>query len=97
MAVQKDDAANIEATVPDAKPAGKASSPGLVARIKRYLREVSAELKKTNWPSRDELTKSTVVIVLTMVLVAVFLFVCDWAFAHVMASKIINVAPPVGK
>jgi preprotein translocase subunit SecE len=93
MAVQKDDAVNIDATPAVAKPMTNASSPGMFGKIKRYLREVMAELKKTNWPSRDELTKSTVVIVLTIVVVAVFLWACDSVVAKIMASKFVNIVP----
>jgi preprotein translocase subunit SecE len=75
MAVNKDDAVNNnEAQV--VEPSAT-NTPGLWARFKRFLREVKFELKKTSWPSRDELTKSTVVVVATIVVVALLLSVYD--------------------
>jgi preprotein translocase subunit SecE len=82
MAVNNDDAVNITATVPVATP-----NPPTIGPIKRFLREVEIELRKTKWPSRDELMKSTVVVVVTIILVALFLWVCDqfagFAMTHV--------------
>lgn len=79
MAVHKDDAVNITTAGAVEKPTIK--PPG---RLKRFLREVMTELKKTNWPSRDELTKFTVVVMVTIIVVAVLLFVYDTVAAHVM-------------
>ena len=81
MAENKDDAADAAPAVPVVPPAP--SAPGT---IKRFLREVETELKKTHWPTRDELTKSTVVVLATIVLVALFLFACDHAAAFLMSS-----------
>ena len=80
MAVHKDDAVNMSAAQAVEKSTTTAPGP-----IKRYLREVIAELKKTNWPNRDELTKSVVVIMFTIVVVAAFLYLCDVVAAHVMS------------
>ncbi len=52
--------------------------------LKRFLREVETELKKTHWPTRDELTKSTVVVLATIILVALYLYVCDNLAGFVM-------------
>ena len=94
MAVQKEDAVNTVATEPVASSVAQTPKVGLFDRIKRYLREVMAELKKTNWPSRDELTKSTVIVVLTIVVVALFLSACDWASARIMSSSFVGIVPP---
>ena len=90
MAIHNDDAVNIAATPAINKPVGKPSL-GLFGNIKRYLREVIVELKKTNWPTRDELTKSTIVIMLTIVAVAFFLFIANYIAGHFMTW--IHVAP----
>lgn len=87
MAVHKDDAANITAAETVAKSTMNTPGP-----VKRYLREVMAELKKTNWPTKNELTKSVAVVMITILCVAVFLFVCDVVFAQVMTY--VGIVPP---
>lgn len=81
MAINKDDAVNTVTAQADAKPVVKPPHP-----IVRFLREVQAELRKTTWPTRNELTKATVVVVLTIVIVAICLFVYDVAFSHFMQA-----------
>ena len=46
-------------------------------RLKRFLVEVWAELKKTTWPIRKEVYSTTVVVIVTVLITAVFLFVVD--------------------
>jgi len=43
---------------------------------------VMVELKKTDWPSKNELTKSSVVVIVTMASVALYLFISDTIAMH---------------
>lgn len=49
--------------------------------ILRTLREVRSEMKKVVWPTRDETTRLTVVVILISALISVFLFTADSVFA----------------
>jgi preprotein translocase subunit SecE len=51
---------------------------GVIQRIRKYVREVIVELKKTTWPTRTELINSTKVVVGTVVVVGVYLALVDW-------------------
>ena len=42
-----------------------------------YLVHVGNELRKSSWPTRGELFESTVVVILSVILFAVFVGVCD--------------------
>ncbi len=44
---------------------------------KFFLAEVRNELLKSTWPTRSELVESTVVVILSVVLFAVFVAACD--------------------
>ncbi len=44
---------------------------------KQFLEEAWVELKKTSWPTRDTLTKSTSVVLALVVSVALFVYVLD--------------------
>jgi preprotein translocase subunit SecE len=56
------------------------SSPGPIDRISRFLREVVAELRKVNWPSRHELITYTTVVIIFVVVMMLIVAGLDWAF-----------------
>jgi preprotein translocase subunit SecE len=49
----------------------------MLEKIKRYLKETAAELRKMTWPTKDELIGSTVVVIVVSLIVAVFIGVVD--------------------
>jgi len=46
-------------------------------KIKKYLREVVAELRKVTWPTKDELIGSTIVTIVVSFIVAIFIGIVD--------------------
>jgi preprotein translocase subunit SecE len=48
-----------------------------VGGFRGFLGEVSAELKKCAWPTRPELFDSTVVVIISVGLLAGFVAICD--------------------
>ena len=56
------------------------ASPGPSGRITRFLREVVAELRKVNWPSRHELITYTTVVVIFVVVMMLIVAGLDWGF-----------------
>lgn len=54
------------------------------SRLKKFLREVKAELKKVSWPNRDELISNTGVVFITVVLICCLIWVSDAAFTKVL-------------
>ena len=46
-------------------------------KLKQFLVEVWSELKKTTWPGRKEVYGTTVVVIVTVLICAVFLWVVD--------------------
>jgi preprotein translocase subunit SecE len=53
-------------------------------RMKQFLVEVVAELKKTTWPSQREVYGTTVVVIVAVVICAVYLWVVDMVLNRVM-------------
>lgn len=49
----------------------------MVERIKQFFREVKIETSKVVYPSREELTGSTVIVIITVMIVSVFLGIID--------------------
>ena len=46
-------------------------------KLAKFLREVKVELKKVSWPSRTEISGSTGVVIVNVVIVAFYLGVLD--------------------
>lgn len=53
-------------------------------RAEEFIKEVGLELRKSEWPSRQELVESSVVVVLSVVALAVFIGVCDFALFNAL-------------
>ena len=53
-------------------------------KIGEFLKDVRLELKKVSWPSRQETTKLTGVVILVSVIIASFLGLLDFAFLRLL-------------
>ena len=51
-------------------------------RIGRFLKEVRLEMKKVTWPNRKEVSGATWVVIITVIAVAVFIFIIDTLLAQ---------------
>jgi preprotein translocase subunit SecE len=58
-------------------------------KIIAFLMECYFELKKVNWPSRDDVVAQTIVVVVSLVLVSALLAVMDFAAFNII-DKIIS-------
>jgi len=53
-------------------------------RIQQFFREVLAEFKKVNWPSRFQVANSTVVVFVVVGVIGLFLFMVDIGLSRVV-------------
>ncbi len=58
-------------------------------RVKNYIQESRQELKRVNWPTKQETVRYTLFVILLSVGVAVFLGVTDFVFAQVLEKVIL--------
>ena len=49
----------------------------VVGRMREFWRNVGVEITKVSWPTRDELRASTVVVIVTVLIVAAYIGVVD--------------------
>jgi len=49
----------------------------VLEKIKKYLKEVVAELRKATWPTKDELIGSTIVTIVVSCIIAIFIGIVD--------------------
>jgi preprotein translocase subunit SecE len=60
----------------------KAASKRRTNPITRYLRETVAELRKVNWPTRQEATQLTAIVLVVILLMSSLLGFLDFVFAR---------------
>ena len=49
----------------------------IVGKIKKFSKEVTAEMKKVTWPTKEQLKESTRVVCVFSILFALFTFIID--------------------
>ncbi|NMB02347.1 MAG: preprotein translocase subunit SecE [Firmicutes bacterium] len=68
------------------------SKPTLWNRITKFIREVRSEMRKVSWPNRQELITYTIVVLVTVVIVAIFTGLVD-----VVISWVLNLLSRLGR
>ena len=53
-------------------------------RAQQFFREVTAEFRRVNWPSRTEVTRSTVVVLAVVFILALYLGAVDVGLARIV-------------
>jgi preprotein translocase subunit SecE len=53
-------------------------------RFRQFVIETWAELKKTSWPEKKEVTGTTMVVIITVLICAAYLFVVDFILKEIM-------------
>ncbi len=52
-------------------------------RMGAYLREVRGEMKKVTWPSKNDMIKTTIAVIVISLFFGIYLFGVDFIFAHI--------------
>ena len=58
----------------------------MLQKIQEFFQEVSVELKKVSWPTRQQTMNATVVVIVVSFIVAFFLGIVDIVLARVVGS-----------
>lgn len=58
----------------------------MVAKIKKFVNEVVAEMKKVSWPTKEQLKESTTVVIGVTLLITLFILIVDQAFTAIMKA-----------
>ena len=54
----------------------------MIAKIKRITEEVTAEMKKVAWPTKEHLWKSSQIVVIVTVIITLIVSVFDWIISN---------------
>lgn len=65
------------------KPAEKQKSnkPSFGARIKKFFRDYTSELKKITWSSKKEVKTNTILVLVSIICIGLVIFLLDLAFS----------------
>ena len=53
----------------------------MFGKISNFISEVTVELKKVSWPTKNELIGSTIVVIISVAALAIFIGICDFIFS----------------
>jgi preprotein translocase subunit SecE len=72
-----------------AQPAGPAAPEPrkprpMFGKIAQFIRDVRSEMGKVTWPTRDELSASTTIVLVVSLALAVFIFIADFILSRIM-------------
>ncbi len=56
-----------------------------MSQLREYGKDVRGELSKVSWPTREELRDSTIVVIITVLLVAAFIGIVDQGLNRAVA------------
>jgi len=62
--------------------AKKSDKPGFFARISKFFKEVTSEVKKLSWPNRKELVSYTLTVLAFIAIFAIVIYACDLLFTE---------------
>lgn len=57
---------------------------GWLANVRQFWREVVSEMKKVSWPSRNEVTYTTIIVIIAVFFFALYLFAADIFFTYLI-------------
>ena len=77
------------------KPAGQPKSQTGQKREKRgglraFIGECWAELRKVDWPGRQQLVSATIVVIIAVAITGAYLFAVDWVFQRFVRDVLLN-------
>ena len=56
----------------------------MFGKIANFFSEVTVELKKVSWPTKNELIGSTSVVIISVAIMALYIGICDFIFSKVI-------------
>ena len=57
---------------------------GIFKKIANYFRNVRLEIKRTTWPTRNDVLRMSLIVVGALIFFGVFIFLIDWAMTQLL-------------
>jgi preprotein translocase SecE subunit len=65
---------------------------GFLSRVVNFVTSARAEMKKVTWPTRDELTKATRMILILSVVLGIMIGLLDWLLQKILIDGVTALA-----
>lgn len=62
----------------------KKEKKGIFRRVFNYFKELKSELKKVVWPGKKKLFSGTMIVIITVIVIALFVVLADFAFHNLL-------------
>jgi preprotein translocase subunit SecE len=72
------------ATSVEGRPSLARRVSGVLQGAVGYVREVRAEVRKVTWPTWDELRRTTVVIIVFVIVIGIIIGIMDWTASRLL-------------
>ena len=69
-----------------AKTAKTAGKPSAFVRLRRYISDVRAEMKRVVWPSRKEIINSSGIVIVTLIIFIIMISLYDQISAFLVVN-----------
>lgn len=56
----------------------------IFAKIRNFFLNTAEEMRKCTWPSRDQLVESTLIVIITLIVLAAYVFGIDWILIKIV-------------
>ena len=83
---KKDAAKKQDPKKADAKKADKNKKPGLFERLKDYLHNVKLEMKRVTWPTKQEVWRMSLVVIIALIFFGLLFYAIDSILAPLMVQ-----------
>ena len=74
---------------PSAQPVKQQTGRKEARQRGRFVRESWGELKKVEWPSRNQVVQGTIVVIIACAIVGAYLYVADLAFQNLVEKVLL--------
>ena len=61
---------------------------GFFGKVSKFFKSVKSELKKVNWPNKEEITSNTLVVIVTVIALIAFIGIIDLTLANIITPLI---------
>jgi len=65
---------------------GAPESGNLLTRLQRFIADVRIELRKVTWPTLEEVRQSTIAVLITSLVIAIFIFGIDHLIGRIIKT-----------
>lgn len=64
--------------------ANTAKKPSFIARVGRFFKDISGELKKVVWPSKKQVINNTIVVIVVVIISSIGISLIDYFFGLII-------------